>query len=74
MSFQYHALLQVISARVVAKRAGSVAMAAPRANNNRFGYVTMATVEQAQRCIRELNETELKGKKITVTVVGVACC
>ena len=57
------AYFQVISAKVVAK--------ARSKTHYRFGYVTMATPEQAQRCIRELNNTELKGKTINVEVVRV---
>ena len=37
---------------------------------NRFGYVTMAVAEEAERCIKELNGIELKGRKITVEVVS----
>ena len=31
----------------------------------------MTTAEEAQKCISELNDTELKGRKITVEVVSV---
>ena len=57
----YSLFLQVVSAKVVAKA---------RSKKNRFGYVTMATPEQAQRCIKELSGMELKGNKITVEVVS----
>ena len=53
--------LQVISAKVVA-RANS--------KHHRFGYVTLATPEQAASCIAKLNDTELKGRRITVEVVS----
>ena len=52
---------QVLSAKIVAK-----SRARPQ---NRFGYVSMAAADQADRCIKELNGTELKGRKITVEVV-----
>ena len=35
----------------------------------RFGYVTVATPEQAQKCIKELNGSELKGNTINVEMV-----
>ena len=54
--------LQVVTAKVVAKA---------QSRNQRFGYVTMTTAEEAQKCISELNDTELKGRKITVEVVSV---
>ena len=38
----------------------------------RYGLVTMETLEQAQKCVNILNETELKGKKITVKIVSHA--
>ena len=45
-------------------------MAKSRARgSSRFGFVTMATTEQTQRCISELNGTELKGHKISVEMV-----
>ena len=52
--------VQVISAKVVAKS---------RTKQLRFGFITVAAPEEAQACIRELNGTELKGKKITVELV-----
>jgi RNA recognition motif-containing protein len=55
------AIHQVLSAKIVAK-----SRARPQ---NRFGYVSMAAADQADRCIKELNGTELKGRKITVEVV-----
>ena len=51
----------MLSAKIVAK-----SRARPQ---NRFGYVSMAAADQADRCIKELNGTELKGRKITVEVV-----
>ncbi len=51
----------MVSAKVVAKS---------RTKQLRFGFITMATVEEAQQCIKELGGTELKGKKITVELVG----
>lgn len=55
--------MQVLSAKIVAK-----SRTRPQ---NRFGYVTMAKVNEAERCIKELNGTELKGRKITVEVVSL---
>ena len=52
--------LQVVTAKVVAKA---------QSRNQRFGYVTMTTAEEARGCIKELSGTELKGRKITVEVV-----
>ena len=52
----------MLSAKIVAK-----SRARPQ---NRFGYVTMALEEEAKRCIKELDGTELKGRKITVEVVN----
>ena len=60
-SVSYPAPLQVVSAKIVAKS---------RTKQLRFGFVTMETPEEAERCIRELSGTELKGKKITVELVG----
>ena len=51
---------QVLSAKVVAKAHSKA----------RFGYVTLATREQAQKCITELNGTELKGSTIHVELVS----
>ena len=48
-----------MSAKVVAKAHSKV----------RYGYVTVASPEHAQRCIAELNGTELKGSTITVEKV-----
>ncbi len=45
-------------------------MAKAHSRNQRYGYVTMATTEQGQRCIKELNGTELKGRKISVNLVS----
>lgn len=45
-------------------------VAKSRTKQLRFGFVTMATPEEAQRCIEELSGTELKGKKITVELVS----
>lgn len=58
-----HGLSQVLSAKIVAKS---------RTKQLRFGFITMATPKEAQRCIDELNGTELKGKKITVELVSAA--
>ena len=44
-------------------------VAKARNRHNRFGYVTMATAEEAKACIDALNDTELKGRKITIEVV-----
>lgn len=52
-------IFQVLSAKVVAKAHSKV----------RFGYVTVATPEQAQTCIKELNGSELKGNTINVEMV-----
>ncbi len=52
----------MISAKIVAKS---------RTKQLRFGFITMATAEEAKRCIQELNGTELKGKKITVELVSL---
>ena len=54
--------IQVVSAKVVAKAQSKA----------RFGYVTLATREQAQKCILELNGTELKGSTIHVELVSLA--
>ena len=54
-------ILQVLSAKVVAKAQSKA----------RFGYVTMGTRDQAQKCISQLNGTELKGNIIHVELV---CC
>lgn len=51
---------QVLSAKVVAKAHSKA----------RFGYVTLATPEQAQKCIGELSGTELKGNTIHVELVS----
>jgi RNA recognition motif-containing protein len=51
----------VLSAKIVAKS---------RTKQLRFGFITMATPKEAQRCIEELSGTELKGKKITVELVS----
>ena len=48
-----------MSAKVVAKAQSKA----------RFGYVTMGTREQAQRCIAQLSGTELKGNTIHVELV-----
>ncbi len=56
---------QVVSAKIVAKS---------RTKQLRFGFVTMETPEEAERCIRELSGTELKGKKITVELVRHVTC
>lgn len=53
--------LQVVSAKVMAKTRTH--------GSSRFGFVTMATPEQTQRCISELNGTELKGHTISVELV-----
>ena len=50
----------MLSAKVVAKAHSKA----------RFGYVTLATPEQAQKCITELNGSELKGSTIHVEVVS----
>ena len=50
----------MLSAKVVAKAHSKA----------RFGYVTLATAEQAQKCITELNGSELKGSTIHVEVVS----
>lgn len=57
-------LVQVLSAKVVAKAQSKA----------RFGYVTLATREQAQKCISELNGTELKGNTIHVELVSENRC
>ena len=31
-----------------------------------YGYVTMASVEDAERCVEKLNQTDIHGKTITV--------
>ena len=31
-----------------------------------YGYVTMATVEDAERCVEKLHKTEIHGKTVTV--------
>ena len=31
-----------------------------------YGYVTMASVEDAERCIQKLNRSEIDGKTVTV--------
>ena len=40
-----------------------------RSKNHRYGYVTMATPEQAEKSIKALHNTELKGWKICVDLV-----
>lgn len=45
-------------------------MVAKAQSKARFGYVTMATKDQAQKCISELNRTELKGSTINVELVS----
>ena len=52
--------MQVLSAKVVAKAQSKA----------RFGYVTLATREQAQKCISKLSGTELKGSTIHVELVS----
>ena len=54
--------VQVISAKVVAR--------AKSAKSQRYGFVTMASPEQAEKSIRSLNSTELKGQRITVELVN----
>ena len=49
-------------------------VAKARNRHNRFGYVTMATAEEAKACIDALNDTELKGRKITIEVVRLHTC
>ena len=51
----------MVSAKVVAKAQSKA----------RFGYVTLATREQAHKCILELNGTELKGSTIHVELVSL---
>ena len=53
-------LSQVVSAKVVARS---------RSRSHRYGFVTMSSVEQADACIKALNDTELKGSKIIVELV-----
>lgn len=47
-------------------------VAKSRTKQLRFGFITVATPEEALCCIKELNGTELKGKKITVELVRLA--
>ena len=58
---EFETVFQVVSAKVVAKAQSKA----------RFGYVTLATREQAQKCIAELNGTELKGSTIHVELVSM---
>ena len=55
-------LNQVISAKVVARTRSS--------KSQRYGFVTMGTSEQAEKSIKSLNNTELKGHKIVVELVS----
>lgn len=42
----------------------------PRTRESRgFGFVTMETVEDADRCIKELNRSVLEGRLVTVEKV-----
>ena len=50
-----------MSAKVVARA---------RFKNQRYGYITLSSPEQAQKSVLELNKTELKGRKITVEIVS----
>ena len=51
----------MVSAKVVARA---------RFKNQRYGYITLSSPEQAQKSVLELNKTELKGRKITVEIVS----
>lgn len=38
-----------------------------------FGFVTMASLEEADRCVKYLNHSVLEGRVITVEKVVVLC-
>ena len=57
--------VQVVSAKVVARASFK---------NQRYGYITLSSPQQAQKSVLELNKTELKGRKITVEIVSVRMC
>ncbi len=49
-------------------------VAKAQSRNERFGYVTMATAEEAQKSIATLNGTEIKGRTISVELVSLRVC
>lgn len=55
-------LLQVIGAKIVTNARSPGARC--------FGYVTIATSEEASKCIQHLNHTELHGRMISVERVS----
>lgn len=57
-----HTHTQVLSAKVMAKA---------QSKNERFGYVSMGTAEEARKSIAGLNGTEVKGRSVTVEVVSL---
>ena len=47
----------------------------PRTHESRgFGFVTMASMEDAERCIKYLNRSTLEGRIITVEKVSMSVC
>ena len=58
--------LQVIECRLVVD---------PRTHESRgFGFVIMASTEDAERCIKYLNRSTLEGRIITVEKVAMRLC